>query len=174
MTKIQPRRFFAQSRTVNFFRPSGCVGIIRERFAGLVQSAEDTGALRRGVLGHRVGMFGALHAFINFLGMRHPMPQLIDGGLVIGQQVGKDRAGVIQERTLVVLARPGRGHWRSESPVARRPPRHRWPSKDIVRPWDSEPDRLALRRKTPSGIRARDRRRSLSHHALQPGRGSCE
>jgi hypothetical protein len=42
-----------------------------------------------------MGVFRMGDAFVDLFGVSHPVAQLVDGGPVVGQQVGKDGSGVI-------------------------------------------------------------------------------
>jgi hypothetical protein len=42
-------------------------------------------------------MLGIGNAFIDFLGVRHPMAEFIDRGTVVSQQIGENGAGMFDE-----------------------------------------------------------------------------
>ena len=75
-----------------------------ERSAGFVERAEDAGALGRGVHGQGMCVLGIGNTFVDLFGVSHPVAQFVDGGPVVGQQVGKDGAGVGEEEWLAVGA----------------------------------------------------------------------
>src|SRR5215471_18652724 len=71
-----------------------------QRHAGFIERAEDTSALRRGIFGHGVGVLGVLDSGVDLLWMRHTVAEFVDGGTVVGAQIGEDGAGVFEEEEL--------------------------------------------------------------------------